>query len=421
MKIFSKNFNFFSKIKKIIFPFYKIKELKEVLKILDNDQENANDNARYVGGCVRKFLRNEDIDDIDIATVFTPEEIKVKFNRTDIRVIETGIEHGSVTLLTKNFKLELTTLRKDLKTDGRHAEVEFTDDWEEDSSRRDFTINSIYLNKNGKIFDPQLGIKDLNNKIVRFIGDPLKRIEEDYLRIIRFIRFSIQYESEVDRQTIEAIKLKINGIKFISKERILAELLKIIDLNNFAKILKNKDLKSIFLLVFPEFKYLNRLEKYKFVNGISQIDKNLILGILLLDGTNNFEYFCHKYKVSNVIKNNLDFLSKGLSGIKKNKDFLEKNIKENIYYFGKSELKKIIILNFFIKEKNSLKECLKKLQTVDNMSTPHFVINGKYLKKRGLTEGKLIGRALKELESIWIQNNFKISDKDIEIIINKFK
>ena len=421
MKIFSKNLNFFSKIKKIIFPFYKNKELKEVFKILESNQENTNDKVRYVGGCVRKFLRKEDIDDIDIATVFTPEEIKAKFNRTDIRVIETGIEHGSVTLLTKNFKLELTTLRKDLKTDGRHAEVEFTDDWKEDSNRRDFTINSIYLDKNGKIFDPQFGIRDLNNKIVRFIGNPLNRIEEDYLRIIRFIRFTIQYESEVDKQTVEAIKLKLNGIKFISKERILAELLKIIKLNNFAKILKNEDIKNIFLLVFPEFRYLSRLEKYKFNEKIFQIDEHLILGILLLDETNNYEYFCHKYKVSNAIKNNLDFLSKGLSGIKKNKEFFGKNIKENLYYLGKNELKKIIILNFFIKEKNSLKECLKKLQTIDNMPTPHFAINGKYLKNRGLTEGKMIGKVLKKLKSIWIQNNFKISDKDIEIIIEKFK
>jgi poly(A) polymerase len=421
MKMFSKNLNFFSKIKKTIFPFYKNKELKEVFKILESNQENTNDKARYVGGCVRKFLKKEDIDDIDIATVFTPEEIKAKFNRTDIRVIETGIEHGSVTLLTKNFKLELTTLRKDLKTDGRHAEVKFTDDWKEDSNRRDFTINSIYLDKNGKIFDPQFGIKDLNNKIVRFIGNPLNRIEEDYLRIIRFIRFAIQYESEVDKQTVEAIKLKLNGIKFISKERILAELLKIIRLNNFAKILKNEDIKNIFMLVFPEFRYLSRLEKYKFNDKIFQIDEHLILGILLLDETNNYEYFCHKFKVSNAIKNNLDFLSKGLSGIKNNKEFLGKNIKENFYYLGKNELKKIIILNFFIKEKNSLEECLKKLQTIDNMPTPHFAINGKYLKNRGLTEGKMIGKALKELESIWIQNNFKISGKDIEIIIEKFK
>ena len=115
-------------------------------------------------------------------------------------------------------KLELTTLRKDIKTDGRHAEVEFTDDWEQDSERRDFTINAIYLDINGKIFDPQLGVKDLMNHTIKFIGDPQKRIEEDYLRIIRFIRFSLEYESKIEQTTIEAIKMNLDGIRKISKE-----------------------------------------------------------------------------------------------------------------------------------------------------------------------------------------------------------
>ena len=125
-------------------------------------------------------------------------------------------------------KLELTTLRKDVKTDGRHAEIEYTDDWQKDSERRDFTINAIYLDINGKIFDPQLGTADLRNRNIKFIGDPYKRIEEDYLRIIRFLRFSLEYESQVEQTTVEAIKLNLDGIIKISKERILSELFKIL-------------------------------------------------------------------------------------------------------------------------------------------------------------------------------------------------
>ena len=112
-----------------------------------------------------------------------------------------------------NNKFELTTLRKDIKTDGRHAEIETIDDWKEDSKRRDFTINAIYLSKKGKIFDPQQGESDLKNNIVKFIGDPQTRIEEDFLRIIRFLRFTIQYKSSIEHSTVQAIKLKLNGIK----------------------------------------------------------------------------------------------------------------------------------------------------------------------------------------------------------------
>ena len=121
-------------------------------------------------------------------------------------------------MLNEN-KFELTTLRKDIKTDGRHAEIKTIDDWKEDSKRRDFTINAIYLSKKGKIFDPQQGVNDLKNNIVKFIGDPQTRIEEDFLRIIRFLRFSIQYKSSIENSTVQAIKLNLNGIKKLFKRK----------------------------------------------------------------------------------------------------------------------------------------------------------------------------------------------------------
>ena len=185
--------------------------------------------ARFVGGCVRKFLTYEEIDDIDIATILSINEIKERFDNTNFKVIDTGVKHGTVTLLSKNFKLEITTLRKDVETDGRHAEVEYINDWKLDSERRDFTINSIYLDINGKVFDPQMGTVDLKNNNVKFIGDPQKRIEEDYLRIIRFIRFKIMYDGKIETTTSNAIKQNLNGIKKISKERILVELYKILN------------------------------------------------------------------------------------------------------------------------------------------------------------------------------------------------
>ena len=150
--MFNLNSNFIKKIKNFFFPFYKNSELKFVFKKLQEGFQNETKVAMFVGGCVRKYLSNEEIDDIDIATSLTTDQIKEKFKGTKFNIIDSGIKHGTVTLVSKKLKLEITTLRKDIKTDGRHAEIEYTDDWEKDSERRDFTINAIYLDINGKTY-----------------------------------------------------------------------------------------------------------------------------------------------------------------------------------------------------------------------------------------------------------------------------
>ena len=349
------NFSLIQKIKNKIFPFYKDAELNFVFTKLQEGQLNEYQTARFVGGCVRKYLNGNEIDDIDIATTLTPAQIKEKFKDTKFNVIDTGIKHGTVTLVSNKLKLELTTLRKDIKTDGRHAEIEYTDSWKEDSCRRDFTINAIYLDINGKIFDPQSGKKDLKEHKIRFIGDPYSRIEEDYLRIIRFIRFSLEYESEIDQITIEAIKLNLNGIKKISKERILTELFKILCTKNFIKVNKNKFLRQIFLLIFPEFKYIIRLEKLMRIPHLTFFDNILCLAILLIDEKNNHEYFLHKYNISNNLKEGLNLLAKNFKILQENKKFLQKDIKKNIFYFGKKHIMTLNTLNFSNNNKLNLK------------------------------------------------------------------
>ena len=272
------SFNFIKKIKRNLFPFYKNKELKFVFKKLQQGFTNDKIVARFVGGCVRKYLTNDSIDDIDIATILNTDEIKERFKNTNFKVVDTGVKHGTVTLVSDQFKLEITTLRKDVETDGRHAQVEYINDWQLDSERRDFTINAIYLDINGKIFDPQNGTVDLKNNNVRFIGDPQKRIEEDYLRIIRFIRFKIMYDSKVETSTSQAIKLNLNGIKKISKERILGELFKILDLKKFINLNEDEYLKEMFSLIFPEFNNLERLDRLKKIYNNLYIEKRYYIG-----------------------------------------------------------------------------------------------------------------------------------------------
>ena len=411
------NFNFIRKIKKFFFPFYKNSDLKFVFKKLQQDFPSRSKAAMFVGGCVRKHLLNEEIDDIDIATSLNTDQIKKRFEGTKFNVIDSGITHGTVTLVSKELKLELTTLRKDIKTDGRHAEIEYTHDWEEDSERRDFTINAIYLDINGKIFDPQLGTIDLKNHSIKFIGDPQKRIQEDYLRIIRFIRFSLEYESKIETTTIEAIKLNLDGIKQISKERILSELFKILRTKNFVKLNNNKQLKDIFSLIFAEFKYLERLNKLDAIINQSNFDKKTLLAVLLIDETNNHEYFSHKYNVSNELKENLNLIAKNFINFQKNKDFFLKNLKKNIYFFGKTHLIKLNTLYFASTKKAKLKDYLNVLNNIKKLDIPKFSFDGNYLKEKGMQEGALIGKTLKLIESEWLDNDFRISNERVLEII----
>ncbi len=415
--MFSQSLNFLKKLKRTFFPFYKNEDLKFIFKKLQDGIPKERVAARFVGGCVRKHLSNEKIDDIDIATILSTDQIREKFRDTSVKIIDTGIKHGTVTLISDKHKIELTTLRKDIKTDGRHAEVEYIDDWEQDSERRDFTINAIYLDINGKIFDPQMGKADLKNNIVKFIGDPQKRIEEDYLRIIRFIRFKIMYDIAVEQTTSTAIKQNLDGIKKISKERILIELLKILDLQNFLKINESSNLKEIFSMIFPEFLYLKRLDRLKKVYMQSELNRDILLAVLLIDEKDNHEYFLHKYNASNKIIETLKKFNKNLIELNNNKDYFEKDLIKNVYFQGKKHLIALNLVNFSINAKVKSYDFSKTLNKIMKTKVPIFPIDGKLLKKKGMKEGQTLGNVLKELEKEWVNNNFKISNSKIDEII----
>ena len=415
--MFDKSSDFINKIKRNFFPFYKNKELKFVFNKLQEGLPKDTVAARFVGGCVRKHFSNDEIDDIDIATILSSDEIKEKFKNTNFKIIDTGIKHGTITLISEKLKLELTTLRKDLETDGRHAKVEYIDNWQLDSERRDFTINAIYLDINGNIFDPQNGKSDLKNKIVKFIGDPQKRIEEDYLRIIRFIRFKIMYDFELEPTTCKAIKLNLNGVKKLSKERILVELYKILNLKNFMNLNESTDLKEIFTLIFPEFKNLKRLDRLIKICDYSQVSMNLLLAILLIDDQDTHEYFSHKYNISNNIKDNLNSLAKNFKLIKENKSFFNKDLGNNIYFNNKNYLINLNILNFVMNPSIKFKDFSEILSKILKSKTHKFSIDGKYLIENGMKQGSLMGKVLKEIEIEWIKNDFKISKDRIKEII----
>ena len=212
----------------------------------------------------------------------------------------------------------------------------------------------------------------------------------------------------------------MNGIKNISKERILNELTKILKLKNFFNINNYIELKNIFLLIFPEFKYLIRLEKKQLLS-LDSLSKEMILAILLIDDTNNQEYFFHKYNTSNYTKNTINKLYQIFKLYKSNKNFFTKDLKKNIYFFGKTNIRYLNTLIFFINERVNKTEFDKVSKNIELTEELIFPYKGEYLISKGFTEGENIGVILKDLEKQWIESNFSLSSKKIDEILNKTK
>ena len=257
---------------------------------------------RYVGGCVRKILNYEEVDDIDLATNVTPTEVQTILEKNNIKYYNTGLKHGTITASIENNIFEITSLRKDIATDGRYAEVQFTNDWFIDASRRDFSINSIYADLDGNLYDPFNGKKDLKNGVIKFIGDPNKRIQEDYLRILRYIRFfSIYSEVSHENEVIKSIKNNLAGIKKVSKDRLVNELKKLFLTNKFTNLAKDDFSVEILNLIFPELKNISILENLNedALEIINKKDFIFFLSLLVIDGSDNAEYFLYKYNLAN--------------------------------------------------------------------------------------------------------------------------
>ena len=196
-------------------------------------------NALFVGGCVRNALLGEEVEDIDIATKLPPEAVMERLEDAGIKSIPTGIDHGTVTAVVDGKAFEITTLRRDVETDGRHADVMFSDNWAEDAARRDFTMNTLLADQEGNIYDPLgAGLSDLGARKVMFVGKPAQRIEEDYLRILRFFRFHALYgQGAADEQALQACMVAADKIAGLSRERVTQEFFKIMSADNPADIL----------------------------------------------------------------------------------------------------------------------------------------------------------------------------------------
>ena len=392
--------------------------VKKIFEAINSHSSESE--IRYVGGCLRKIFNNEKVDDIDLATNLNPIEVSEILKKNKINFYKFSMEHGTITAILDDHKFEITSLREDIFTDGRHAKVKFSKDWKKDAARRDFTINSIYADLDGNLFDPYNGKKDIETGQVSFIGNPEKRIKEDYLRILRYLRFFLNYSKQPHKEEIiKTIKINISGISIISKERLLDELKKLLKSNQLEKLSKDKFSIELILLIFPELKNIKSV-----INSIKvkreffvELDFIFILFLMIIDGTDNLEYFLYKYNISKKDQKRAYAINNFYNEKEGIKTLNEANLNKVLYYNGKQAV--LDILNFkIIKSKKLDKKMLSLLELYKNKITPSLPVGADLLMTRyKIPEGRQLGSMLKLIEEEWVRNNFEITEKQIDNIV----
>lgn len=376
---------------------------QRVMKVLGG--YDTEPKALFVGGCVRNALMDLSMTDIDIATVHRPDVVMKILLEAGIRAIPTGLDHGTVTALSDDRTFEITTLRRDVETDGRHAVIAFTDKWEEDAQRRDFTINTMLASVDGKIFDPTgRGLSDIEERKVVFVGVPSERIAEDYLRILRFFRFYGRYGvGAPDAESLEACRLHADKISKLSKERITQEFLKIIMLGNAADILSYMKDAGVMADIFAgdcSRESMERLcgfqSRYEVLSVkarlalISGFDIEKMQNFLILTNEQN-KILKEIIKASGLV-NALNL----------------KNVRAMVYEFGNKVVTQAYLLRLAVDGNNPN---LELLDAATYWRAPEFPITGDDLIKAGIQPGRNLGQKLKELEEKWIKSDFKTLPK----------
>ena len=417
--------NFFLKFRNSSFlskEFQKLQKQTQVEKIFKAIENFSNrSEIRYVGGCVRKILNKEIVDDIDLAVNLSPEKISEILKKNNIKFYKTGIEHGTITALINKKRFEITSLRKDILTDGRHAKVQFNNDWHEDASRRDFTINAIYSDIHGNLYDPFNGKQDLENGEIKFIGDAEKRIKEDYLRILRYVRFFLNYsKKDHDANIAKTIKKNLDGFNKISSERLLDEFKKLAFSNGFTKLNNDELCLEIIKLIFPQFKNINL---FKNLNSFSKknfckVDFIFLVSLMIIDGTDNPDYFIYKFNISKKDQKRILFLSDFFSKKISTKIFSTNNLEKILYFNGKQSLLDLLYFQIF-KSKKIDQKIINFIEYFHDKEPPLLPLRAiTLMTKYNIPEGKKLGEKLKKIENRWVDNNFKISETEVQKIIN---
>ena len=364
--------------------------------------------GRFVGGAVRNALLGKPVADVDIATPLTPDEVTKRLTAAGLGAVPTGIEHGTVTAIADGKPYEITTLRRDVSTDGRRATVAFTTDWALDAQRRDFTMNALYADAKGEVFDSVDGVEDLKAGRVRFVGDAATRIREDYLRILRLFRFHAWYgKGEMDAGALHAAAAAKAGLAQLSGERVQKELLKLLEADDPASVLRIMAASAILGEILPGALDIARLERLAIVdaNAFFTPDPVLRLASLLPADRVQVEGIAKKLKLSNAHAQRLDDIAGAREKIV---SYLSvKEMRKLLYRIGPARFKDRVFLKWAEDKKESNAVQWRMLLAVaDAWERPKFPLSGREVMLAGVPEGPLIGRILEEVEDWWIDADF---------------
>ena len=364
--------------------------------------------TRYVGGAVRDDLLGLPVNDIDLATRIPPLEVIERLEKAKIKAVPTGIDHGTVTAVSDGHPFEITTLRRDVSTDGRRATVAFTDDWKEDAARRDFTINALSADPvSGELFDYFGGLDDLEHHHIRFIGDPLQRIAEDHLRILRFFRFQARFDAGTpDQAALDACSARANDLMALSRERIADELLKLLGLPNPSRTVAIMLERRILTPVLPEIdgKRLGNLEALIAAEREAQMKADALrrLAALLPRDPTVADDVAARLRLSNKARKRLGCVAEPEVG---------PSPRALAYRIGVQCAADRFLLSGQPGE----------AAAIAAWHTPRLPISGGVLIKRGLAEGPLVARTLREIEDRWVDAGFPGGDAFDRIVEGALK
>ena len=369
--------------------------------------------VRFVGGAVRDALKGIEGSDLDFATDLSPDELVEACAEEGLKTVPIGIKYGTVGVMVDDSLLvEVTSLRKDIKTDGRHAEVEFTDNSEEDASRRDLTINAVYADEKGNVFDYYNGIEDLEKGVVRFIGSANQRIKEDYLRILRFFRFYSMFGvGEPDKKALAACAANSEGLKNLPMERIREEFFKLLLTKNAAATIKIMQDNGVLSYVLPDAEYTDNLAFIKnIVNGRALENKAMLyFFVLYRPDTALAENLAQRMRFSR--KEKQKFISWASAKVTLSELFDEKKRLRLAYEYDKEFcLEELLLL--VAENKEPLPNIWDLYDAVNSMVVPEFPIRGKDLIEHGVKD-TMVGKIMKELEQTWIESDFSLSKEEM--------
>lgn len=364
--------------------------------------------ARFVGGAIRNTLLGKPVGDIDIATPLTPDKVAALLTAGGIKAVPTGIAHGTITAVVDGKPFEITTLRRDIATDGRHAVVAFTEDWAEDAQRRDFTINALYASMDGEVFDFVGGVEDLAKGRVRFVGEASARIAEDYLRILRLFRFHAWYgKGDLDAEALRAAASEKAGLQRLSGERIAKEILKLLEAENPAGVLRAMENTGILECVLPGLPAIARLERLIAIDAAHGFGADALLRLAALSPSDSeaAAQTAERWKLSNVQRERLE---KICGADKRIGFYLPKDDAEKMLYRQGAQVFNDLVFISWAEDLNpdNNPSWRALIEIGDNWNRPRFPLSGSDAIKAGVPEGPLVGKVLGEVEAWWIENDF---------------